>query len=93
LIEGRLVRKATAFLCLLLTAWLAVAVVAHHHSNNTESATCAVCVAARTPAATTTAVSGLRPVFVALTTVRFQPSSAKYRFTAFALSVRPPPEA
>jgi hypothetical protein len=36
----RSVAKMVAFLCLLLTIWSAVAVVAHHHSNSTESLTC-----------------------------------------------------
>jgi hypothetical protein len=88
-----LARKAGALLCLLLTVWLAVAVVAHHHPANTESATCPVCMAARAPAVIPTIVSGPQPIFVALSTVPLQPRPAECRLTVFALSVRPPPEA
>lgn len=90
---GRLPRKAIATLCLLLTVWSAVAVVAHHHASNSASPTCPVCVVARAPAAAIASVSGPKPVFLFLSTVRSAPISAKHRLVVFALSVRPPPAA
>ena len=86
----RSVAKIAALLCLLLTIWSAVAVVAHHHSKSTESLTCPVCIAARAVAAIATP-SPPKPVFIQLSTVRVQASPAKYRLPVFALSNRAPP--
>jgi len=86
----RSLAKMAAWLCLLLTVWTAVAVVAHHHANNAESQTCPVCVAARSVAAIVTPHS-VKPVFVRLSTVRVEPSFAQHRLPAFACSNRAPP--
>lgn len=86
----RSVVKIAALLCLLLTLWSAVAVVAHHHANSAESVTCPVCVAARAVAAIVP-TSALKPVFVQLSTVRVQSSPAQYRLPVFARSGRAPP--
>ena len=86
----RSVAKIAALLCLLLTLWSAVAVVAHHHANSAESVTCPVCVAARAVAAIVPA-SALKPVFIQLSTVRVQSSPAQYRLPVFAFSGRAPP--
>jgi hypothetical protein len=82
--------KLVACLCLLLTLWSAVAVVAHHHANSSESVTCPVCVAARAVAATVTP-GALKPVFVQLSTVRVPSSPAQNRLPVFAFSGRAPP--
>ena len=86
----RSISKRVAVLCLLLTILSALAFVAHHHSNGTESAKCTVCVAAHStaPKSTTYVPSAIfAPIFI----VRSHRVSAKERFIAFALSVRPPP--
>jgi len=86
----RSLTKFAALLCLLLTVWIAVAVVAHHHANGAESQTCPVCVVARAPAATVTP-SAAQPVFVRLYTVLVEPSPVQHRPPVFALSSRAPP--
>jgi hypothetical protein len=86
----RLFSKKIAFLCLLLTFWSALAFAAHHHSSATEAAKCTVCIAAHS--ASPKANSTPRPErFVVVSSFRAEPISAKQRFAAFALSVRPPP--
>lgn len=83
--------KRAALLCLLLTLWSALASVTHHHANGAETASCKVCVAAHSavPKATTNLLSvRFTP---SLFIFRADPVSAKNRFVAFALSVRPPP--
>jgi hypothetical protein len=86
----RSLTKFAALLCLLLTVWTAAAVVAHHHANNAESQTCPVCVVARATAAPTAAGSP-KPVFFCVSTVLPETSPARFRLTAFVLSIRPPP--
>jgi hypothetical protein len=88
----RLMLKAVALLCLLLTLSSALAFAAHHHSNASESAKCTVCVAAHSaaPAATT---SLLKTPFSPVFTLQAEPVSSRQRFVVFALSVRPPPAA
>ena len=86
----RSISKSIALLCLMLTFWSALAFAAHHHSNATESAKCTVCVAAHSASPKTNSTP--RPErFVVVSTFRAEPVSAKQRFVAFALSVRPPP--
>ena len=86
----RLIWKRIAFLCLLLTLWSAVAVVAHHHSSATDAVKCSVCMAAHAAVPKTT--SNLpKASSVCLSTFRQDPVSAKQRLVGFALSVRPPP--
>jgi len=86
----RLIWKRIAFLCLLLTLWSAVAVVAHHHSSATDALKCTVCMTAHSAAPK--AISHLsKSSSVCLSTFRQEPVSAKQRLVAFALSVRPPP--
>jgi hypothetical protein len=82
--------KYVALMCLVLTFWSALAFAAHHHSNGTESAKCTVCVAAHSAAPKTTA-NLLKATFTPISTIQADPVSAKERFVAFALSVRPPP--
>lgn len=82
--------KIAAPLCLLLTVWTAVAVVAHHHADNAESQTCPVCVVARAPAAIVTP-SAATPVFVRLYAVRVEASPIQHRPPVFALNSRAPP--
>ena len=86
----RFVVKYVALLCLMLTFWSAFAFAAHHHSKGTDAARCTVCVAAHSaaPKATTNL---LKATFTPISTFRADPVSAKQRFMAFALSVRPPP--
>ncbi len=82
--------KRVAWLSLLLTLWSAFAFAVHHPSSQDESTTCQVCVAAQS-AAPATASPTPKPVFRRVLPFRPQPSSAKQRLVAFALSVRPPP--
>jgi hypothetical protein len=77
-------------MCLLLTLWSALAFAAHHHSNGTESAKCTICVAAHS-AAPKAAANLLKATFTPIFSFQSAPVSAKQRFVAFALSVRPPP--
>jgi hypothetical protein len=84
------ISKKIALLCLLLTLFSAGALVAHHHSSPTDALKCTVCVTAHS--ASPKAVSNLsNQPFVRVSAVQLQPVSAKQRFVAFALSVRPPP--
>jgi hypothetical protein len=85
----RSIVKYVAVMCLFLTSWSAMALVAHHHAKGTESV-CTVCVAAHS-AAPTVAATLLHATFAPLLTLRAEPVSAKGRLVAFALSVRPPP--
>ena len=82
--------KCVALVCLLLTFWSALAVVAHHHADGTDSASCTVCVAAHSTAPTPT-TNLLKTTFTALSTFRFEPDFAKEALVVFALCVRPPP--
>jgi len=77
-------------MCLLLTFWSTIAFAAHHHSNRAESAKCTVCIAAHS-AAPKAAANLLKATFTPISTFQADPVSAKQRFAAFALSVRPPP--
>lgn len=86
----RSIAKRTAWVCVLLTLWSAMAFAAHQHSNATESAPCTVCVAAHSAAPKTTFTLPT-VTFVAVRKVRVEPVSARQRFTPFALTVRPPP--
>jgi len=86
----RALAKFAALLCLLLTVWTALAVVAHHHTNGAESQTCPICVVARAPAAIVTS-DAAQPVLVRLSTVRVEPSPLHHRLPVFALSGRAPP--
>jgi hypothetical protein len=86
----RSIAKYAALVCLVLTLWSAVAAVAHHHPNGTESAKCSVCVAAHS-STPKVAVSLAKTTFSSGFVFRAEPVSAKERFVAFALSVRPPP--
>jgi hypothetical protein len=86
----RSIVKYVALLCLLLTVWSAFALVAHHHSNTTESAKCVVCVVAHSAAPKATAHL-VKATFTLIASFQAAPVSAKERFVAFALSVRPPP--
>jgi hypothetical protein len=81
--------KYVAVVCLLLTSWSAVVLVAHHHSKGTESI-CAICVAAHS-SSPATAATLLHLAVKPLQTLHPEPLSAKGRITAFQLSVRPPP--
>ena len=82
--------KFAAVVCLLLTLWSALAVVAHYHPKGTESAKCSVCIAAHS-AAPKAGVTVIKATFTSVSAFRADPVSAKERFVAFALSVRPPP--
>jgi hypothetical protein len=82
--------KRIAFLCLLLTLFSAVALVAHHHSSAGDAAKCTICVTAHSAAPQVSAVLPNR-TFVRASISRSEPVSAKQRLVAFALSVRPPP--
>jgi hypothetical protein len=86
----RFVTKFAAVICLVLTLWSALAVVAHHHPKGTESAKCSVCVVAHS-AAPKAGVTVLSATFTSISVFRAEAVSAKERFLAFALSVRPPP--
>ena len=88
----RAMLKSVALLCLLLTLGSALAFAAHHHSNPSEAARCTVCVAAHSaaPKANTNLLkTPFSPVFV----LQAAPVSSTQRRAAFALSVRPPPQA
>jgi hypothetical protein len=82
--------KLAAAICLVLTLWSVVTVVAHHHPKGTESATCSVCIAAHS-AAPKAGVTVASATFTSISIFRADAVSAKERFIAFALSVRPPP--
>jgi len=85
----RSISKAVAALCLVLTFWSAIAVVAHHH-NSTEAAKCTVCAAAHSafPQPTSTLPNA---TVISETVFRVEPLARKQSFIAFALYVRPPP--
>jgi hypothetical protein len=89
-LKVRSILKFAAMLCLMLTFWSAFAVVAHHHPKGTESAKCSVCVAAHS-VSPKAGVNVLKATFISISVFRADPVSAKERFVAFALSVRPPP--
>lgn len=89
-IDMRSFSKKVAVLCLLLTLWSAVAFAAHHHSSAAEAAKCTVCIAAHSASPKATSAV-LKATFVAVSTFRAEPVSAKQRLIAFALRVRPPP--
>jgi len=82
--------KFVALLCMALTIWSAIAYTAHHHSGNTESVKCTVCVAVHS-SAPKAGVNLVKAVFRAIASFDPVSFSAKKRFVAFALSVRPPP--
>jgi len=82
--------KCVALLCVMLTFCSAFAFAAHHHSKSTDAAKCTVCVATHSAAPKATA-NLLQATFTPISTFRAAPVSAKQRFVAFALSVRPPP--
>jgi hypothetical protein len=84
--------KGIALLCLMLTFCTALAFVAHYHSNGADSAKCSVCVAAHSAAPRSTA-NLLKTTFSPLSTLQTEPVSAKQHVVAFALNVRPPPQA
>jgi len=86
----RPISKKVALLCLLLTLFSAVALVAHHHSSPTDALKCTVCVTAHSasPKAVSTVSS---QTFISISAIRPQAVSVQQRFVAFALSVRPPP--
>jgi hypothetical protein len=86
----RSIAKYVALMCLLLTFWSAVAVVAHHHSDSSETAKCTICVAAHSAAPKTT-TNLQKATFIPVSTFRAKPVFATQRFVAFALNVRPPP--
>jgi len=88
----RLNFKKIAYLCLLLTLWSVVALVAHHHSSAADSSKCTVCVAAHSTAPKS--ITSLpNATFTPIFTFRPEPVSGSHRLIAFALSVRPPPQA
>jgi hypothetical protein len=84
--------KLTAWLCLLLTVWSAGAFIAHHHSNATESVKCTVCVAAHSAAPKAIAVL-VNTTFLSIAVFRPQTVTCQQFLLAFALYVRPPPQA
>lgn len=88
----RSLQKVVACLCLLLTCWSAIALVAHHHSPGIDAAKCSVCIAAHsaTPKAATNLQSA---TFCFVGVYRPKPVSSKQFLLAFALAVRPPPQA
>jgi hypothetical protein len=88
----RSLQKVVACLCLLLTCWSAIALVAHHHSNGIDAAKCSVCIAAHS--ATPKAATNLKSATFSFVGVyRPKPVSSKQFLLAFALAVRPPPQA
>ena len=84
--------KSVALLCLVLTLGSALAFAAHHHSNASESAKCTVCVAAHS-AAPKASTNLLKTPFSPVIILQTEPVSSRQYFVAFALSVRPPPQA
>ena len=88
----RSLSKRVACLCLLLTLGSAMAFVAHHHLSANEALKCTVCVTVHA-AAPKTASNLQNASFIRVSTFRPVPVSVKQRLVAFALSVRPPPEA
>lgn len=86
----RSLSKKIALLCLLLTVFSAVGLVAHHHSSRIDAAKCSVCVAAHSAAPKE--VSTLTKTTVVFpSAVVENPVSAKHQLISFALRVRPPP--
>ncbi|PYV86581.1 MAG: hypothetical protein DMG90_20890 [Acidobacteria bacterium] len=88
----RSLAKRVAIVCILLTLWSAVAVVAHHHVNKTDAQKCSVCVSAHGSVAVSR-IQTATPIFVQIAPLRFKSFSSEFRVVAFALSVRPPPQA
>lgn len=89
-LKARSIVKFAAAICLVLTLWSALAVVAHHHPKGTDSAKCTVCVVAHS-ASPNVGVNVTKTTFTSISAFRADPASPKQRFVAFALSVRPPP--
>ena len=87
----RSIWKIVACLCLLLTCWSAIALVAHHHSNRADSAKCTVCIAAHS--ANPKATSNLENTsFHFVGVARLEPVASKQFILAYALTNRPPPQ-
>jgi hypothetical protein len=82
--------KFVATLCLVLTVSSALGFATHHHSNRIDAAKCSVCAVAHS-AAPKAAVRLLNATFTPVSVFVAKSFSAKQRFAAFALSVRPPP--
>ncbi len=84
--------KRVGWLCLALMLWSVFAFAAHSHLRTNDSATCRVCVAAHS-ASPAVHAHARNPVFFTVRLVQTaDPTSAKQRLIAFALTVRPPPE-
>jgi hypothetical protein len=73
----------------LLTLWLAVALVAHRHSATTEAAKCTMCMVAHASAPKAIVVPQV--TFVLVSAPPQEAAPAQQRIEAFALTVRPPP--
>jgi len=86
----RSLSKKIAFLCLLLTVFSAVGLVAHHHSSRIDAAKCSACVAAYSAAPKAVSVLA-KATIVFSSAVVLDPVSAQQRLIPFALRVRPPP--
>jgi len=80
----------SAYVCLSLLLWTAVAESTHIHPNQTESASCLICVAAHS--ASPVAISGTAaPVFAAVGMLHDQAISAHPRLDFADAGIRAPP--
>jgi len=84
--------KVGAWLCLLLMLASTWAMAVHRHSSEDSTSSCQICVAAHSSAPAVVSVTP-KPEFHQVYAVRHQPLDAQQHLVAFALYVRPPPNA
>ena len=80
----------SAWLCLSLMLWTAVAESTHNHPNQTESASCSLCVVAHSTTPTAS-FNQARPVFATVGLLQEEEVIAKARLSVFDLGIRGPP--
>ena len=86
----RSVYRWSAWLCLSLMLWTAVAESTHNHLNQTESAACSICVVAHSTAPVAIC-NQVRPVFASIGLLQEEEVIAKARLSVFELGIRGPP--
>jgi hypothetical protein len=86
----RLWVRWSAWLCVSLMLWAAVAESTHIHPTATEAASCSICVAAQssTPTASSTHI---RPIFSKVGVLQDEKVIAKTWLDVFELGIRGPP--
>jgi hypothetical protein len=86
----RLWMRWSAWFCVSLMFWAALAESSHHHPTRTESASCSICVVAHSTRPTASS-SQAAPVFTAINLLREEDVVAKARFDFSDRGIRGPP--